>query len=230
MAIQAVLFDFSGTLFRLENEASWLGGLMDDATTPLDARAQAELLHQLTVPTGPAIAGLGPDVQRAWQRRDLDPELHRTVYLAVIEAAGVRDRALAERIYEQMVDPANWVPYPDAVAVLRRLSEAGLAVGVVSNIAWDIRQSLDEHGASGYVDEVVMSYQVGAVKPEPEIFRLACARLGVAPEHALMVGDSAEADGGAAAVGCAVALVEPLPTAQRPDGLVAALTARGVLR
>ena len=43
-----------------------------------------------------------------------------------------------------------------------------------------------------------------------------------------MVGDSEEADGGAVAVGCRFALVDPLPTEQRPDGLIAALSAFGV--
>jgi FMN phosphatase YigB (HAD superfamily) len=38
-----------------------------------------------------------------------------------------------------------------------------------------------------------------------------------------MVGDSEEADGAARALGCAFALVDPLPTADRPDGLVEAL-------
>ena len=43
-----------------------------------------------------------------------------------------------------------------------------------------------------------------------------------------MVGDSEEADGGARALGCAFALVDPLPTAQRPDGLLAALRTHGI--
>ena len=43
---------------------------------------------------------------------------------------------------------------------------------------------------------------VAVRKPNPRIFRLACERLGVAPEHALMIGDHMEADiRGARAVG-----------------------------
>jgi FMN phosphatase YigB (HAD superfamily) len=44
----------------------------------------------------------------------------------------------------------------------------------------------------------------------------------------LMVGDSEEADGGARAVGCAFTLVDPLPTDERPDGLIKALSAAGL--
>jgi FMN phosphatase YigB (HAD superfamily) len=61
------------------------------------------------------------------------------------------------------------------------------------------------------------------IKPDPKIFLRACERLGVAPEEALMVGDSEEADGGAAAVGCQVAIVDPAPTAERPTGLIDAV-------
>jgi hypothetical protein len=43
-----------------------------------------------------------------------------------------------------------------------------------------------------------------------------------------MVGDSDEADGGARAIGCGFILVDPLPTAQRTDGLRSALTEYGL--
>jgi FMN phosphatase YigB (HAD superfamily) len=43
-----------------------------------------------------------------------------------------------------------------------------------------------------------------------------------------MVGDSDEADGGARALGCAFALVDPLPTSQRPDALIDALAPFGL--
>ncbi|MER6873126.1 HAD family hydrolase, partial [Amycolatopsis sp. NPDC000673] len=38
-----------------------------------------------------------------------------------------------------------------------------------------------------------------------------------------------EADGGARALGCQFALVDPLPTAERPDALLGVLREHGVL-
>jgi FMN phosphatase YigB (HAD superfamily) len=73
----------------------------------------------------------------------------------------------------------------------------------------------------------VLSFEVGAVKPDPAIFTTALEQLGVAATDAVMVGDSEEADGGARAVGCEFILVDPLPTWERPDGLVTALRAHG---
>jgi len=88
---------------------------------------------------------------------------------------------------------------------------------------------LDRFGVSHLVDEVVLSYEEGLIKPDPKIFLLAAERLRVAPSEVLMVGDSEEADGRAAAVGAKVAIVEPLVTAERPTALVRALRKHGII-
>jgi putative hydrolase of the HAD superfamily len=115
--------------------------------------------------------------------------------------------------------PAAWAPYPDAAGVLAALRERGIAVGVVSNIGWDLRPVFRAHGLDLYVGAYVLSYEHGIQKPDPRLFRRACDVLGVAPEDTLMVGDSRPADGGAAALGCAVHFVDHLPVSARPDGL-----------
>lgn len=66
------------------------------------------------------------------------------------------------------------------------------------------------------------------MKPDPAIFRTALDRLGVAAAETLMVGDSDEADGAARELGCGFVLVDPLPTAQRPDGLRKTLAGYGL--
>ncbi|MGO1051206.1 HAD family hydrolase [Crossiella sp. CA198] len=221
MTIRGVLFDFSGTLFRLELGDNWLDGLMDDA-------AAADLLRQLTAPTG-RLEGLPPALHEAWDRRDLDPDLHREVHLAALANIGVPDAALAGKVYDRLLEPASWQAYPDTAAVLAELKAAGYPVGVLSNIAWDIRTVFDRHGVAALPDEYVLSYVEGRVKPDPELFRTGCARIGLDPAEVLMIGDSQEADGGAEAIGCAFALVPPLPTAQRPDALRAVLRTHGLL-
>jgi len=224
--IQGVLFDFSGTLCRLEFGSGVLDGLMDDAGAPLEIEDQVELMRRLTAPVGIS-EGLPPELHEAWHRRDLDTDVHHTVYTAALRAAGLPAGA-AEIVYRRMLDADNWVPYPDVLPALRAVRNAGLRSAVVSNIGWDIRPVLVKHGIADLVDEIVMSYVEGHVKPEPEIFAGACARLGLEPARTLMVGDSEEADGGAAALGCSVAIVDPLPTADRPDALLSALSAYGI--
>ena len=225
MTIEAVIFDFAGTLFRMaQNTTSWT----DDAGAPMDQATRETLIHRLTTPDGAAI-GLRGEYLDAFERRDLDPTLHRKAYLEVLRQSGVSDERVAETIYASTVDVDSWVPYPDTEQALRASADAGLAVGVLSNIAWDIRPAFAALGLEAVVDEFVLSYEVGVIKPDPAVFRLMLRRLGVAAERTLMVGDSPGADGAATRLGCAFARVDPLPPAERQDALLAALREQGVL-
>lgn len=221
--IRAVLFDFSGTLFRLEEQDDWFDGITVDEQA-VQGHVQAELMRRVTAPTGSTVP-MNAQQQHNWAHRDLEPHLHREAYLHVLRESGLTGEDAAA-LYPKLVDPASWSPYPDTAPVLNGLRGNGIKTAVVSNIAFDLRPALAAAGTGA--DEYVLSFEVGAVKPDPEIFRTALRRLGVAAEETLMVGDSEEADGGARAVGCAFALVDPLPTDQRPDGLGTALRVYGI--
>ncbi|MFI2335039.1 HAD family hydrolase [Nocardia rhamnosiphila] len=221
MTIRGVLFDFSGTLFRFE---PILDGLIDHRGAPLAGARQAEIMRRMTAPTGRP-EGLPDRLRDDWHRRDLDPSLHRELYTAVLEGSGVGNPGY---LYDQLISAGAWAPYPDAAAALKAVAGFELPVAVLSNIAWDIRSAFEHAGTADYVREFVLSYREGAVKPDPRLFALACERIGVPPSEVLMIGDSAEADGAAAEIGCLVELVDPLPTDQRPRGLLDALAAYGI--
>jgi HAD superfamily hydrolase (TIGR01509 family) len=223
--LRAVLFDYSGTLFRLEEADSWFAGMQVDDRA-VDGHVQAELMRRLTAPTGRSVE-MDEQTYQAWVNRDLAPHLHREAYLHVLRESGLADHH-AEALYDRVVSPSSWTPYPDTATVLASLRRQGIATAVVSNIAFDVRPAFDAIDVADYVSEFVLSFEVGAVKPKPEIFETALARLGVDAADALMIGDSEEADGGARDVGCRFALVDPLPTDQRPDALIEALKANGI--
>ena len=208
--MRAVLFDFSGTLASLEARDDWFTG------TGLDAAQRADVMDRLTHPTASV-------THHAWEYRDLDPALHREAYLHVLQTSGLADEH-AEELYRLVTDPAEWSVYPDTAFVLTSLRLNGIRTAVVSNIAWDIRPVL----TAAEVDEFVLSFEVGAAKPDPRIFTEALARLDVPAEQALMIGDSEENDGAARELGCSFALVDPLPIANRPTGLIDALRVHGV--
>lgn len=222
------MFDFSGTLFRLEQNESWLANLTDIDGDILDIEAQTDLMRRMTAPSGQVVQ-LSEEYQYAWENRDLDPALHQKIYLEVLRKSGVSKVEQAKALYSRLIDPDEWTPYPDTEAVLKDCANKGLKVGVLSNIAFDIRPAFTARGFDQYIDSFVLSFEEGAIKPDPAIFRILLDQLGVQPEETLMVGDSEEADGGARALGCAFALVDPLPTSERPDGLVTALREHGVL-
>ena len=84
-------------------------------------------------------------------------------------------------------------------------------MAVVSNSDGSVRESLGRAGFDGLFEFVVDSHEVGASKPDPAIFMHALERIEVDASRAWYVGDSAFHDvGGAAAVGLASVLVDPL--------------------
>lgn len=229
VAVRGVLLDFSGTLFRLRFEITpdWLASLGARGVEVPDLTAQAELMRVLTSPIRP-FEEMSPELVDAWNRRDLDPELHRSVYLGMLQMSGILDEHLAQACYDQVTDTERWQPYPDTKPLLELLRANGIKVAVVSNIAFDIRPAFARIGVETLVDEFVLSYVEGSMKPDAKIFRIACDRLGIEPADALMIGDSREADGGAAAIGAAVEIVEALDPADRPDALLRAVATHGV--
>lgn len=227
MKAKGCMFDFSGTVFRIEPCTDWLRGALDAAgvEVPDDEIAHwaARLEQSGAQPGGAPPAGWRPQAADPdWARRDLSAELHRRAYTARSRASGL-PWDIHDLLYDRHMAPAAWQPYPDAAEVLGALRTRGVPVAVVSNIGWNLRPVFAAHGLDDLVDAFVLSYEFGCQKPDPAIFLAACRELGVPPRETLMVGDDRGADGGAAAVGCPVHFVDHLPADRRPDGL------RGVL-
>ncbi len=224
---KAVLFDFSGTLFRFTDQPEWFAELHDENGQPLHLDHQMELIRRMTQPVG-LPAAVEDDDRISWERRDLDPAEHRRAYLAILRASGLSVPGQAESLYERVLDPASWEPFDDTATVLRGLKSAGVPVGIVSNIAFDVRKVLERVGLRDLVDAYALSYEVGAIKPNPRIFEAALDELGIAGYDALMIGDSSEADGGATRIGSAFELVHDVPPQQRPTALVDAVERHGI--
>ncbi|MGW2488439.1 HAD family hydrolase [Streptomyces sp. NPDC001606] len=223
----AVLFDFSGTLFRVESTESWLRAALDETGLTLSepelAAAAGALEAAGALPGGAEPVRLPAELAGVWAVRDESAEAHRAAYTGLSRLVPLPDPALHDALYERHMSPSAWTPYPDAGKVLRTLRERGIGVGVVSNIAWDLRPVFREHGLDAYVNAYVLSYEYGVQKPDPRLFSTACAALGADPRQVLMVGDSRPADGGATALGCRVHFVDHLPVSHRPDALLPVL-------
>jgi HAD superfamily hydrolase (TIGR01509 family) len=68
------------------------------------------------------------------------------------------------------------------------------SIAIVSNFYGNLRAVCRDLNIEEHCDTIVDSAIVGVRKPDPEIFRLALAELGVAPHDALVIGDSYERD------------------------------------
>ncbi|QES40194.1 hydrolase [Streptomyces venezuelae] len=223
MTIKGVLFDFSGTLFRIESAVSWLRSALAELEVPLSdgesARAAEALERAGALPGGAHPASVPDHLADLWSTRDRTAELHRAAFTGLAREVPLPDPRLYDALYARHMTPPAWQPYADAAEVLAGLRERGIGVAVVSNIGWDLRPVFRAHGLDAYVDAYVLSYEHEIQKPDPRLFAVACDALGVDPREALMVGDDRRADGGAAGLGCAVHFVEHLPVERRPGAL-----------
>ena len=130
---------------------------------------------------------------------------------SVLEALGieptadlVRDvRDLEEREIMQDIHL-----YEDSLPVVRELRARGIKTALVSNCSNNTRPVVDRLGLEPEFDVLILSFEVGARKPLPEIYRIALERLGVdEPSVALFVDDQPDYCDGAAAVGLDTRLI-----------------------
>ena len=214
---RGVLFDFTGTLFWIEDAATAVRQALGPVFVPL----AAEIARRGGINGAGEAADLPDELADAWARRDLSAQLHRRAYSGLARTAGLSE-AQAHLLYERGIAVGAWSPYPDTVEVLRRLHGASVPVALLSNIGWDPRPVLAGHGVDGLFTALVLSDERGVMKPDREIFELACADLGLTGPDVVMVGDSATNDGAATQVGARFVLVDPAPD-RAPDTLLRAV-------
>jgi 2-haloacid dehalogenase len=83
---------------------------------------------------------------------------------------------------------ANWQPFPDTVAALRKL-KSRYQLAIISNVDDDLFANTTPKLEVKF-DHVITAQQARAYKPSLKIFKLAQERIGVAPEKWLHVGQS----------------------------------------
>ncbi len=200
----AILFDAGGVLVLpdptvLAPLLAWYGG---DPSIERHRRAHYAAMRAKSV------AG---SAEAVWHEYDL-------AYVAAVgvapsdvdEAADVLGRTRTAHLW-------RW-PIPESIAAVRRLHEAGVPIGVVSNASGQIEAVLRRsgvcqvgEGGATPVLVVVDSHVVGVAKPDPRIFEPALAHLeGIRRDRIVYVGDSLTMDvAGARAAGLVPVLLDP---------------------
>jgi HAD superfamily hydrolase (TIGR01549 family) len=83
---------------------------------------------------------------------------------------------------------------PEIDALLRRLRDRGLVLGIVANQPERARAKLDRAGIGDLFDHLGLSGVTGLRKPDPRAFLMAAEALAVAPAECIMVGDRIDND------------------------------------
>jgi putative hydrolase of the HAD superfamily len=103
-----------------------------------------------------------------------------------------QDRDTVEKLNH--CDARMWTTEnPAMVAWQRALKQRGLLTAILSNMGDDVLASVER--AFDWIhrfDVLVWSYQFGAAKPDPAIYRHTLGKLGVQPEETLFIDDKLE--------------------------------------
>lgn len=105
----------------------------------------------------------------------------------------------------------DWVLNQQLIDYMHDQLKGHYKIGLLSNAAGDIRSFVPQMLIKELFDELIVSADVGMVKPNPEIFQLACERLGVQPAEAVMVDDIDENCDGAKAAGLQAIVYDSFP-------------------
>jgi HAD superfamily hydrolase (TIGR01549 family) len=93
-------------------------------------------------------------------------------------------------------EEAHWFAYPEAIPVLRTLSDRGLRLGMFSNATHEplIQRLVDRFGFRPWLDPALSSASTGIRKPDPGAFAPILEAWGLPPASVMMVGDTLDAD------------------------------------
>ena len=190
--IKAIFFDAVGTLFSLTNTVgdhyAYVGR---EVGLDLDARSLERAFHAAwkQMPPRSAIDGPRENDDKRWWRELVDLVLDQvTTSLSELD----RDNFF-EIAYEHFAEAGVWELYPEVPGILERL-QPRFQLAVVSNFDGRLRLILQHLDISKFFPNVFVSSELGADKPDPEIYRRALRLMKLKPNEALHVGNDPKRD------------------------------------
>jgi phosphoglycolate phosphatase len=173
--LDAVLFDLDGTLLDTAADISLAlnRAIAEHGWAPVDAADARTMIGQ----------GAPMLVKRAAE--------HQSRSLGDAEHAAIVERFFHHYGALQGTDDSGARPFAGAAEGLRGVREMGLKTAIVTNKQQRFAIALATRlGLAPWVDVYVGGDSCAKRKPDPLPLLFACESLGVAPAHALMVGDS----------------------------------------
>lgn len=206
MRLRAVLFDVGETLVHPSPSFPELfTRVLADAG---HARTSADVVN-----ASGAVFERFSEAARDGERWTTSPErsarFWKGVYEQMLEALSLPAQdGLRDTLYATFTDLRNYTLFDDVIPALDALP-ARLRLGIVSNFEAWLEDLLGVLGVRDRFPVRVISGLEGIEKPEPEIYERALARIGVAADEAVYVGDNPEFDVvPAAAIGMTPVLID----------------------
>jgi len=194
---EAIFFDAVGTLFYLTKTVGDHYALVGrEVGLTLDAQQldRAFFTAWRRMPPRAAIDGPRENDDKGWWRELVDLVLDE-----VAPSLGELDRDnFFEVAYEHFAEAGVWELYSEVSDVLEKL-QPRYELAVISNFDGRLRFILEQLGISKFFAHIFISSEIGADKPDPEIYRRALKFMNLKPDQVLYVGDDPDRDWKAAA-------------------------------
>jgi len=166
--LEAVLFDMDGVI--IDSEPLWT-----EAERRFLARRMLEYSPQLKT------VMMGRDAKEA-VRLLID---YYSLSESVEEVTAERIQLVTELFKEHLQ------PVPNVLQLLRSLKEKGIRTGMATSSPEQlVRLAVDKLGIAGLFDLIMSGDQVEQGKPAPDIYLAAAKKIGVDPEHCLVIEDA----------------------------------------
>ncbi len=204
MPLRAVLFDAAGTLIETARPVGDVYAELAAAHgVALSPARLADAFRRILAQAPPRVFPEAPRdqigaLERGWWRGVV-----RSTFLAADGTARFRDfEGFFADLFAHYAAAAAWRVRPGARQALLRLRALGAATGIVSNFDGRLPAILAGLGLAELLDVVMLPGDARVAKPDPLIFTLALARLGVPAPDAVYIGDDHAGDSeGARAAG-----------------------------
>ena len=189
---KAIFFDAAGTLFHLNGTVGHHYALVgNEVGLTLDAHQLDRAFYSAwkKMPRRAAILGPRENDDKGWWRELVDLVLDEAApSLSELD----RDNFF-EIAYEHFAESSVWELYPEVPGVLEQLRPR-FQLAVISNFDGRLRFILKHLGISKFFAHVFISSEIGADKPDPEIYRRALKLIDLKANEVLHVGDDPECD------------------------------------
>ncbi len=182
--IKGILIDFGGTIDS--DGIHWFNAFSDAyamvADVPRDILWDAYVHTERTLGRNPIIKPTDTFCKTLQTKIALQTEYLQSKGITILAQDTILDTC-----YNKVVKHISSVSKP----VLERIK---LPMVLVTNFYGNMHTVLEEFGLSHLFKDVIESAVAGVRKPDPQIFRLGVAALGLQPQETLMIGDSQEKD------------------------------------
>ena len=189
---KAIFFDAARTLFYLPRGVGYHYALVaSELGLKWDSAELDRAFHNAwnAMPARDPVDGPRENDDKDWWRQLVDLVLDE-----VASSMNELDRDnFFEIAYEHFAEAGVWELYPEVPEVLEKLSPR-FQLAVISNFDGRLRMILEQLGVSKFFKHVFISSELGADKPNSEIFRRALDVIQLEPNEVLHVGDDPERD------------------------------------